>query len=417
MATISAELQIPSGLPPRAGEPLPSTSRLDSVDLLRGIIMVVMSLDHLREFLTYLAFTPEDLTRTWPALFFTRWITHFCAPLFFFLAGTGAYLRRTRGRSGAEMSRFLLTRGLWLVFLEMTVLGFGWTFRPWFFAGVIWALGFSMVILAGVVRLPFKAIAALGLGMILLHNLLDNIQPQSFGKAGFLWSFLHAPGFLPIDPKHGLLIVLYVLIPWVGVMAAGYALGAVLNLPAERRRKLLIAIGATATVLFVILRATNVYGNPTTTPFPGAGPFVPQHSPVMSLLAFLNVEKYPPSLQFLLMTLGPGILALAAFDRVRASRNSLARVSIVFGRVPFFYYVIHIYLAHLIAVGVALGFHHPLDRILHGGFMFSPPEPGYGHGLPFIYLVWILMNVALYFPCRWYAEYKRTHRQWWLSYL
>jgi uncharacterized membrane protein len=392
-------------------------SRIESVDLLRGIIMVIMSLDHLREFLTYLTFPPENLAQTWPALFFTRWITHFCAPLFFFLAGTGAYLRLTRGRSIAEVSRFLWTRGLWLVLLEMTVLGFGWTFRPFFFAGVIWALGFCMVITAVVVRFPIRWVAAFGVAMICLHNLLDGIQVSAFGSFGWLWTILHAPGFIPIAPQRGLLLVLYVLVPWMGVMAAGYAFGAILRLPPDRRRRITFVIGIVAVASFVVLRATNIYGNPVNTPFPGAGPFVAQHSAMMTLGAFLNVEKYPPSLQFLLMTLGPGLLALAAFDRVRTNRNAVARAFTVFGRVPLFYYVIHIYTAHLIAIVVALAFGQPVGRILNGGFLLTPPEPGYGHHLAFIYLVWMLMNVVLYFPCRWFAEYKRTHRQWWLSYV
>jgi uncharacterized membrane protein len=253
--------------------------------------------------------------------------------------------------------------------------------------------------------------------MIFLHNLLDPIQPKMFGKFGFLWMFLHSPGFIPIDPSRGLLIVLYVLVPWVGVMAAGFAFGALLELPSEKRRKLMVAIGLVAIALFVVLRAMNLYGNPADTPFLGAGPFVPQHSAAMSLVAFLNVEKYPPSLQFLLMTLGPGILALAAFDGIRSARSAIARVLSVFGRVPLFYYVIHIYAAHLIAIIVALAFHQPTARLLNGSYFVTRPEPGYGHHLLFIYLIWMLLNVALYFPCRWYAEYKRTHRLWWLSYL
>ncbi len=301
--------------------------------------------------------------------------------------------------------------------LEITVIDFAWAFRPFAVASVIWALGLSMVVMAAVVRLPLRWVAAFGVAMIFLHNLLDRIQPKAFGKLGPLWMFLHSPGFIPIDPQRGILIVLYVLVPWVGVMAAGFAFGALLQLPAQKRRRLIAAIGLAAIALFVVLRATNIYGNPTNTPFPGGGPFVAQHSAAMSLVAFLNVEKYPPSLQFLLMTLGPGILALAAFDGIQSARNAIARVLIVFGRVPLFYYVIHIYAAHLIAIVVALGFHQPTKRLLDGSYFVSPPEPGYGHHLPFIYLIWLLLNVALYFPCRWYAEYKRTHRQWWLSYL
>jgi uncharacterized membrane protein len=412
MSTVSTPASAGSGTQRSVSAP-----RLESVDLLRGIIIVVMSLDHLREYLTYLAFPPEILSLTWPGLFFTRWITHFCAPLFFFLAGTGAYLAQKRGFDGPRISRFLWTRGLWLMVLEITIIDFAWAFRPFAVASVIWALGLSMVVMAAVVRLPLRWVAVFGVAMIFLHNLLDRIQPKAFGKLGPLWMFLHSPGFIPIDPQRGILIVLYVLIPWVGVMAAGFAFGALLQLPAEKRRRLMAATGLAAIALFTVLRATNIYGNPTDTPFPGAGPFVPQHSAVMSLVAFLNVEKYPPSLQFLLMTLGPGILALAAFDGIQSARNAIARVLIVFGRVPLFYYVIHIYAAHLIAIVVALAFHQPTKRLLDGSYFVGPPELGYGHHLPFIYLIWILLNVALYFPCRWYGEYKRTHRQWWLSYL
>ena len=417
MPTLTSEVPLSTGLPPRTGGPIAIAPRLDSVDLLRGIIMVVMSLDHLREYLTYLSFPPENLSLTWPALFFTRWITHFCAPLFFFLAGTGAYLRLQRRGSISEVSHFLWTRGLWLVVLEMTVCGFAWSFRPFFFAGVIWALGLCMVINAAIVRLPLRWIAALGLGMIFLHNLLDPLQPKTFGSLGWLWNFIHAPGFIPVFPGRGMLIVLYVLLPWIGVMSAGFALGAILSLPAARRRKIMLLIGTAAIALFVLLRATNIYGNPTSTPFPGGGAFAPQPTTGMTLVAFLNVEKYPPSLDFLLMTLGPGLLALAAFDGIRATRSRIAGKFVVFGRVPLFYYVIHIYTAHLIAIVAALAFHQPIARLLNGTYVFSRPEPGYGHHLGFIYVVWMAMNVALYFPCRWYAEYKRTHHQWWLSYL
>ncbi len=412
MSTLSTPVSMGSGTQRSVSAP-----RLESVDLLRGIIIVIMSLDHLREYLTYLAFPPENLSLTWPGLFFTRWLTHFCAPLFFFLAGTGAYLAQKRGFDGPRISRFLWTR--------RTVADGPGNYRHRFRMGVSTIccsqrdLG-SRPIHGGDGRRGSSAVAmgsAFGLGMIFLHNLLDRIQPKAFGKLGPLWMFLHSPGFIPIDPQRGILIVLYVLVPWVGVMAAGFAFGALLQLPAVKRRRLMAVIGLAAIVLFAVLRATNIYGNPTNTPFPGAGPFVPQHSAAMRLVAFLNVEKYPPSLQFLLMTLGPGILALAAFDGIQSARHAIARVLIVFGRVPLFYYVIHIYAAHLIALAVALGFHQPTKRLLDGSYFVSPPEPGYGHHLPFIYLIWILLNVALYFPCRWYAEYKSTHRQWWLSYL
>jgi uncharacterized membrane protein len=404
--------------PPSTSGPIAIAARLDSVDLLRGIIMVIMSLDHIREYLTWVPFAPENLARTWPALFFTRWITHFCAPLFFFLAGTGAWLAASRGRSGSQLSHFLWTRGLWLVIVEFTIVDFAFTFAPGFIIGsVIVALGLCMIILAGVVRMPLRFVAAFGVGMIFLHNLLDRIQPQQFGKLAWLWTLLHAPGLIPIAPQRGMYLALYVLIPWMGVMAAGYAFGALYSMDTDRRRRWMIAIGTAAVVLFVVLRATNIYGNPPQGPFPGTGPFKPQSTAIMTLVAFLNAAKYPPSLQFLLMTLGPGILALAAFERVRTATSAAARALVVFGRVPLFYFVLHILTAHVLAIGFGLIYHQPITRLLSQRYVLTPPEVGYGHGLPFIYAVWIAMNVALYFPCRWYAEYKRAHRKWWLSYL
>ena len=418
MATVSAEIPVREGMgAPPTGGPVAIAPRLDSVDLLRGIIMVVMSLDHLREYLQWMAFPPELLGRTWPALFFTRWITHFCAPLFFFLGGTGSYLARTRGRSSAQLSHFLWTRGLWLVAVEFVVVDFGFTFQPGFvLGGVLWALGWSMVMMAVLVRLPVRWLAVFGLATIFLHNLMDPIQPKAFGKLGWLWQVLHVPGLIPIAPQRGMFLSLYVLIPWVGVMAAGYCFGALLRLEPQRRRRAMWTIGTAATVLFVVLRATNFYGNPAVG-FPGSGKFVPQASMAMTVVAFLNVLKYPPSLQFLLMTLGPGILALAAFDRIRTATSRVARALVVFGRVPLFYYVLHIYTAHLLTIAIALIYRQPVHRIFNGNYILFPPEPGYGHGLVFIYVVWIAMNIGLYFPCRWYAEYKRTHRQWWLSYV
>ncbi len=413
MATDTARsrdvLAVPSAIAPR----------LDAVDLLRGIIMVVMSLDHLRDFFTFVHFPPEDMQHTWPALFFTRWITHFCAPLFFFLAGTGAYLSATRGRSPQQIRYVLWTRGLWLVFLEMTVIGLGWTFVPWTYGGVIWCLGWSMVLLSLVVRLPLRGVAAFGLILIFGHNLLDGIQLKDWHGFGWLWFIVHQPNFIPIAPKIGLFFVLYVLVPWVGVMAAGYAFGAILQTEAARRRRTMLMIGLTAVALFIALRATNSYGQSSdpSIAFASLPHFAPQATLGMTVVAFLNVQKYPPALQFLLMTLGPGIIALALFDKFNTARLGLGRALVVFGRVPLFYYVVHIYACHIAAVLIALCFHQPWRWLVPGGFFFGPAPDGYGHSLKFIWLVWVLLNVALYFPCRWFAEYKRTHRQWWVSYL
>ncbi len=390
------------------------SARLDSLDLLRGVIMVVMSLDHIRDYFTNFPVAPEDVFHTWPALFFTRWITHFCAPVFFFLAGTGAYLSKSGDRA-----QFLWKRGLWLVALELTVIGFGWTFTTWTYAGVIWALGWCMVLMALLVRLPAGWVGAFGLALIFGHNLLDRVQVKDFHGWGWLWMFLHQPGFIPIVPAKGIFLVLYVLIPWVGVMAAGYAFGEIIRMDGPRRRNWLLSIGGCATLLFAALRYTNLYGQPSDphVAFASAPVFEPQPTFIMTVVAFLDVQKYPPALQYLLMTLGPAILFLRFFDGLDATRNAVARFFVLFGRVPMFYYILHIYLIHALAYGLAAATGQPSTWLLHGGFMNQRIPDGYGRGLAVVYLVWFGVNLALYFPCRWYAEYKRTHSQWWLRYL
>jgi uncharacterized membrane protein len=388
--------------------------RLVSVDVLRGLVMVIMALDHTRDFFTNVPFPPEVLSTTNGVLFFTRFITHYCAPVFSFLAGSGAYLATSRGKSIQQVSWFFFTRGLWLVVLELTIVDFSWTFTPWAAAGVIWILGWSMVAMALIVRLPLRWIAVFGVGMVATHNLLDRISPTSFGKLAWLWRLLHAPGPIQVTP-HFTFLALYVLIPWVGVMAAGFAFGAILLRP--DRRKLMLTLGISMTALFLLLRGFNLYGNSMSgVPF-SVGPWTPQPTLSLTVISFLNTEKYPPSLDYLLMTLGPSLILLGLLDRAQAERG-LARVLLVYGRVPMFYYILHIYLIHLLAIGVALAFHQPASWLWHGAIFLVPTPAGYGHGLPFIYLIWILAVASLYFPCRWFMEFKRQHRDWnWLSYL
>src|SRR6266568_1418063 len=293
-------------------------SRLVAVDVLRGLVMVIMALDHTRDFMTYERFAPEDLAHTYGALFFTRFITHFCAPVFSFLAGTGAFLATTRGKSVQQVSWFFLTRGLWLVLLELTIVDFSWTFVPWAAAGVLWILGWSMVAMALIVRLPVRWIAVFGIGMIATHNLLDRINPASFGKLAWLWMLLHSPGPIPITP-HFTFMSLYVLIPWVGVMAAGFAFGALLLRP--DRRRWILTLGISMTALFLLLRGFNLYGNSTSgVPF-SVGPWSAQPTLSLTVISFLNTEKYPPSLDYLLMTLGPSLVLLALLDGVKAERG------------------------------------------------------------------------------------------------
>jgi uncharacterized membrane protein len=392
-------------------------SRVVSVDVLRGLVMVIMALDHARDFMSYQRFAPEDMAHTYGALFLTRFITHYCAPVFAFLAGTGAFLSTSRGKSLQELSRFFVTRGLWLLLLELTVVDFAWGFVPWAHGGVIWILGWSMVAMALIVRLPMRWITLLGLGMIATHNLLDRINPASFGKFYWLWILLHSPGRIPIT-DHFSFSVRYVLIPWVGVMAVGFAFGRLLLW--TDRRKWILTLGISATILFFVLRGMNLYGNGIAgLPFGyprSAGPWNVQPTLSLTVISFFNVLKYPPSLDYLLVTLGPSLILLGLLDGAKA-RRGLSRILLVYGRVPLFYYVLHLYLLNVMARLAALASHQPI----FGGTViadFVQRPLGYGHGLAFIYGMWILAVAILYLPCRWFMELRSRHRDWtWLSYL
>jgi uncharacterized membrane protein len=400
----------------------PSTrsTRIVSVDLLRGLVMMLMALDHTREYFSEIPFPAEDLSKTFGTLFFTRVITHFCAPVFFLLAGAGAYLAVARGKSLPQASRFFWTRGLWLVFLELTVLRFAWnfTFASVGLVQVIWALGWSMVAMALIVKLPIRWIAALGVVTIVSHNLLDAIHPASLGSFSGLWMVLHSPGLVSITPGMSFFVG-YPLIPWIGVMAAGYAMGALLE--RSDRRKWILGLGVALTLAFFVLRALNLYGNgEASTSFflpSTVGPWKVQPSLTLTIIAFFDTLKYPPSLDYLLMTLGPALIVLACLDGVAAERG-LGRILLVFGRVPLFYYVLHILVIHAMAIFVGMLFHQSVSWLCHGGFFLHPPPAGYGHGLPFVYLMWCIALLILYFPCKWYMAFKNRHREWgWLSYL
>ena len=318
---------IPQGLVGTPPEPAtPSRIRIDSIDLLRGIVMVIMMLDHTRDFVHRYAlqgYDPTDLAHTSVKLFLTRWITHFCAPVFVFLAGTGAYLQVARGKSKRELSRFLLTRGLWLIVLEFTIVRLGVTFSlDYRFLGVmqvIWVIGVSMIALAGLIHLPLRVVAGFGILMIAAHNLLDRFHVQGWqgpnspvpGLSAKLFIILHQPyeAFPIIRFPSPVVFVLYPLIPWIGVMAVGYAFGRLYQMDVARRRRLLLIIGSAGTVLFLILRAVNHYGDPSH--------WSRQNAPAFTVLSFLNTTKYPPSFLFLVMTLGPAVLALSWFERTR----------------------------------------------------------------------------------------------------
>ncbi len=403
------------------------TSRVDSVDLLRGIVMVIMLLDHTRDFVhsQALQFDPTDMTRTYPALFFTRWITHFCAPIFVFLAGTGSYFQLMRGKSKRELSRFLVTRGVWLIFLELTAVRIAsfWTFDFQFLGAmqVIWALGWSMIALGVLIHLRVRYIAAFGIGMIALHNLTDTIRvPQWNGPESpvpsllaKVWMTLHQGGAFPIAGwPSPVILMFYPLIPWIGVMAAGFAFGKVYELEPEARRRWMMRWGTAITAGFVLLRLADFYGDPN-----GWGM---QRSAAMTIASFLNTTKYPPSLLYLMMTLGPAIIALSYWERLNQpgsnEHGALTRWLITYGRVPLFYYLLQWIVAHGAGYVLAIA----ADRNTAIFFSDVPPStlpPKIGFDLWVVYVCWIVGVLLLYPVCRWYAGVKARRRDWWLSYL
>ncbi len=392
-----------------AGAKPGSTSRVDSIDALRGLVMILMAIDHVRDFVgRQVAFRGIDVVQVGAPLFLTRWITHYCAPVFVLLAGTGAYFQAARGKSPQELSKFLLTRGLWLVFLEITIIRMGWTFDPFYHftaLQVIWAIGWSMVVLAALVRLPVRVVGGIGIGMILLHNLLDGIAPEQLGSWGTFWAILHVSKLLTLAPGHMAFIV-YPLIPWIGVMATGYALGAFVDVDSEKRKRRFGQLGAACLFAFIVVRGLNVYGDPL--------PRVHYDSWLYTTLSFLNCTKYPPSLSYLLMTLGPALLALGAME----GRDYFGkRVFLVFGRAPLFYYMLHLYFIHAGAITLHIAWFgyerwHAATQNPSG----LPEEMIFS--LPVVYLFTAVVVALLYPLCRWFGEIKRRRRDlWWLGYL
>ena len=384
---------------------LPS-SRIASIDLLKGIVMVLMALDHVRDYFHHdsFVFDPTDVEATTGPIFVTRWITHFCAPGFSMMAGLSAYLWG-RKRARPELSAYLLKRGLWLVFIELTVVIFGWMFDPSFHVIgfiTIWSLGMSMVVLAGLVRLPIRTILAFSLLLIFGHNAFDGVHFEG----SFVWSILHEQAMYHWAGHD--LFVAYPIIPWIAVMALGYGLGPLYALPLARRRQTLARLGWGSLALFLLVTGLNVYGDPTPWHlYPTAG---------QTLMSFLNRQKYPPSLQYLLMTLSPSLLFLAYGEGLR---GKAVRIISTYGQVPFFYYILHIYLIHGLAmVAAQLTGYGWQAMVMTQWVSASPALQGYGYSLGVTYLVWAAVVVALYPACAWFARYKNTHRQLgWVSYL
>jgi uncharacterized membrane protein len=379
--------------------------RVESIDVLRGVIMVLMALDHVRDFFGNSGFNPTDPASTTIPLFFTRWITHFCAPVFFLLTGTGAYLSLAK-KSKRELSGFLFTRGLWLIFLELTVTRcLGWQFNFDYHVTmllVLWALGWAMITLSALVYLPAWVVAAFGVVMIAAHNLFDSVQ-----SSNAIWTLLHSPGFVLNNPGR-IVFVTYALVPWVAVTAAGYGLGQLYRWPSDRRRKFLLPLGLGLTAAFLVVRAINIYGDPN--------PWSTQRSAAFTALSFLNTTKYPPSLLYLLMTVGPALLFLWAVD---TGTPRWLRPALVIGEVPMFYYLLHIPLIHLLATAACYAkcgqIHWMFESMDLSQFPITKP-PGWGYSLPIVYLVWFCVVLMLYPLCRGFADLKKRRSDAWLSY-
>ncbi|MFL6299092.1 MAG: DUF1624 domain-containing protein [Terriglobales bacterium] len=383
-------------------------ARLESVDLLRGAVMIIMALDHVRDYVSGFPYSPTDLAHTTPGLFFTRWITHFCAPIFIFLAGTGSFLSLGRGKTTRELSRFLITRGLFLLVLEQTVMRLGWNFRlgaP-LWSGILFAIGMSMIVLAGMIHLPRALMIGISLVMVLLHNTLDGFHAEFLGKARWLWAILHESGnFGHYADGAVVLRVLYPLIPWLGVMALGYAAGPIFKMEPARRHRVLYSLGIGLTLAFIALRWFDVYGN--------LWHRVHYDSAVLTTLSFFDVTKYPPSLDYLLMTLGPGIALLPLLEK---AKGRVAQWVLVYGRVPMFYYVLHVYLAHTVGVLLAMGAGKPVPW-LNPAMRLGTLPANSGFELWVVYAAWIFVFASLYPACKWWMELKRRRNDWWLGYL
>jgi uncharacterized membrane protein len=407
---VASAAQVESSVQPGQPVSTPATrARFDAVDWLRGLVMVLMALDHTRDFFHRSALSdPLNLSQTTTALFLTRWVTHFCAPVFVFLAGTGAYLSGTRGTSKLTLAWFLLTRGVWLILLEFTLVHLGWFFNfeySLLIAQVIWAIGGSMIIMAALVALPSWALGLLGVALIAGLGTLDSVTANTFGTFAPIWTAFVRPG--PIELSGTRVYVGYPILPWMGIMLAGYAFGALWLLERRRRRLIVMLLGLALSGLFVALRFANGYGDPR--------PWTPQNTELFTALSFVNCNKYPPSLLYVLMTLGPALVLLAAQDR---ERGPIGSVFVTFGRVPLFYYLLHVPLIHVVAIAFAL------IQFGEAGFLFQHPLLGanqwpadYGHRLPVVYLITLGVVAALYPLCRWFAGIKARRRAWWMGYL
>lgn len=372
----------------------PAKVRLQSVDMLRGLVMIIMALDHIRDYTTMYHFNPEDLSQTTFPLFMTRWVTHFCAPVFMFLAGVGAGLGEINGKTKKQLSHFLWTRGLWLILLEFTVVRLGWTFNftnTTVFLQVIWALGMSMLSLAALIYVPKRWLLIFGLILVFGHNLLDGIAPETFGALAPIWKMIHVDSVFQFGPV--MFVAKYPMIPWIGVMSLGYVFADLYRLGEKLRQRRMLMLGLFTTLLFIAIRGLNLYGDPN--------PWQVQSSVSMTIASFLNTNKYPPSLSYLLMTLGPSIILLVVFERIS---GWFTRMLVVFGRVPMFFYIVHLYAIHVLAVvlGAFQGFSFGQMARL---FRYLPPD--YGFNLTATYIFWLLLIISHFYLCRSYMLFKK----------
>lgn len=388
-------------------------NRIESIDLLRGLVMIIMALDHTRDFFHKDALTGDPLNpaTTTPILYFTRWITHFCAPTFVFLSGLSAWLQGRR-KTKKELSRFLITRGLWLIFIDLTVMSLGLTgdiYYGLFVLETLWSIGASMFILGLMIRLPFGIILTTGLVIFFGHNLLDFAERSRGGVVPPWWSILHRPAFIPLWSNHSL-FVFYPFLSWTGLMLLGYCIGKLFtDMNADRRKKILLWTGVGVLLFFVALRSINFYGDPV--------PWSQQKNSTATFFSFMNVQKYPPSLLFLCATIGPVLIFLAL---VKNTVGGFVKIVSVYGRVPFFYFIVHFYILHIAAIIAYLSRGHSLAEGMKGvaGLPFKFANPGEGYSLGIVYLIWIAIVIIMYPLCKWYDRYKTNHKEkWWLSYL
>lgn len=386
--------------------------RIHSIDILRGAVMLIMALDHARDFFHVTAMTddPLNLATTTPELYFTRWITHFCAPTFVFLSGTSAFLAGQR-KTKKELSSFLIKRGLWLIFIEIAVMSLLFSFNPLYnliFLQVIWVIGWSMLFLGLLVRTSIKLIIAIGFILFFGHNILDYIQLPKEGAAHVLWSvFFTAFGTIFKYGESRFVFDLYAILPWTGVLFLGYGFGMLYQQQdTVKRRKTILSIGFAVVILFIFLRSINLYGDPAH--------WSQQKNGFYTFLSFINASKYPPSLLYLCMTLGPSIIVLSLIE---TAQNKFTNVLSMYGRVPFFYYILHFFLIHVICVILFFATGHTSKDIIDTNtpFLFRPQH--FGFSLSTVYGLWLLVILILYKPCKWFDDYRKNHREWWLSYL